>query len=295
MTTSEIHQHQYQPSEYYARKVFSYSKLDPSDAYFSGLHYNRLGKFLVSAYKTYGGESQSSEPENGFPFVTLSDLSKERDVPARTNFFCQPDELTRFLKQLEPNETCEAGAENSNRLSHGSNDVLNGTPEANTHQIRPKPKSSGIILFLRGFPSPQWLNLLGAELHVDPELFSRHLEISTASVPDALRLDTSYLTPFPKTRDLIQLRVCNTGAWSPTRSDLTLAALRESCEASMSVHLSNFMRSRDINVGDSIVRRFMLHNLYSFSIEQRISIEVIYHTRTWSSKSTSINPRKSKY
>jgi len=122
------------------------------------------------------------------------------------------------------------------------------------------------MVFLRGFPSPQWLNHLGATFDIDPEFFSRHLDVPLGDVPNASRLDCSYSTPFPKTMDLMQLRVCNTGSWSTNRSKLTLAALRDSCEASMAQHLDDFIHSQNF-LCDSIVRRFMLHDLQNFSIE----------------------------
>jgi len=96
------------------------------------------------------------------------------------------------------------------------------------------------------------------------------------------RLDYSYSTPFPESRDFIQLRVCNTGSWDMNESNPALAALRKSCEDSLRDHLEDFAHLRGFSVGDSIVRRFILHDLHNFSIEQRISIEVIYHTHTWS-------------
>ncbi|KAH0558786.1 hypothetical protein GP486_004576, partial [Trichoglossum hirsutum] len=267
------------PSECYAQKVVSYSKLDSHDAYFSGIHYSRLGKFLISPYKCYGDEWSAVLPESGFHFVTLCDLTERRDSPARTRHFSRPDELMQFLKHLDLKARSKTVTEGDDNLGQGGDC---GSLAPNFQHTRPRPKHSGLMVFLRGFPSSQWLNYLGAALDIDPELFSRHLDVSFGFIPNASRLDCPYSTPFPKTRDLIQLRVCNTGSWNTSKSKLTLAALRESCEASMSLHLEDFIRSRNIAVGDSIVRRFMLHDLHSFSIEQRISIEVIYHTRTWS-------------
>ena len=275
---------QYEPQEYYAQKVASYSKLDSYHAYFSGIHYTRLAKFLISPYKFYGNDWEIEIPGDGFHYVALCDLNKEREDPDRTKYFSRPDELTPLLDSPDPHPKKEVGAEDGNEPGQGSNDIPNWSQAPNTQHARQRFKHLGRIVFLRGFPSPQWLNHLGAAFDIDPELLSRHLDVSAGYIPNALRLDCPYSTPFPKTRDLIQLRVCNTGSWNTTRSNAGLAALREGCEKSMKQHIDDFTGSRNIAVGDSIVRRFMLHSLESFSIEQTISIEVIYHTRTWSSK-----------
>ncbi|KAL9611675.1 MAG: hypothetical protein Q9167_003704 [Letrouitia subvulpina] len=183
---------------------------------------------------------------------------------------------------MDPNTSKVTTEEHVDNYIQDETDAARRGPASSTHQSRSKSTHSGIIVFLRGFPSPEWFNHLGAALNIDPELFSRHLDVSTGSIPDSSRPDHHYTTPFPITKDLIQLRICNIGSWNTTTSNSTLAVLRQSCEASMSQHLKDFVRWTNIDVGDSIVRRFMLHDLHTFSIEQRISIEVIYHTRTWS-------------
>ena len=52
----------------------------------------------------------------------------------------------------------------------------------------------------------------------------------------------------------------------------------------MQRHVEDFVRLSRFATGDSVVRRFTLHDLHNFSIEQRIFIEVIYRTNTWSSE-----------
>ncbi|KAL9028782.1 MAG: hypothetical protein Q9196_002905, partial [Gyalolechia fulgens] len=271
-----------QHPEVYAQRVVRYSKLDAYDAYLSGTHYSRLGKFLISPYKFYGDEWSIEIPEHGFDFITLCDLTRKREDLARTKHFCRPDDFTRFVESLDADAKGFAVGSSDNDVAEGSNHESNGIPVSEIQDARPRSKHSGIMVFLRGFPSPQWLNHLGAALDIDPELFSRHLDVSAGSIPDTLRRDRSYSTPFPDTTDLIELRVCNTGSWTVTSSALNLNALRERCEASMTSHLDDFLHWRNIGVGDSIVRRLILHDLHDFTIEQKISIEVVYHTRTWS-------------
>lgn len=157
-------------------------------------------------------------------------------------------------------------------------------PIPNVLPAKPNSKHSGFMVFLRGYPSAEWLNHLGAAFDIDPELFYRHLGFLLTSGSNKSQPQYSSSTPFPQSADLIQLRVCNTGSWQLSNPKQTLGSLRKICDDSMKLYLEDLMRSHDTTVGDSIVRRFMLPHLHSFSIEQKISIEVIYHTRTWSSK-----------
>lgn len=225
-------------------------------------------------------------PENVFPSVTLCDLTKTREDPTRIKLFSRPEDFSHFLdsQQLKPNE--EPNGETSGNVNQSTGSLRRPTITSQTSsQAHTRPKHSGRVIFLRGFPSPQWLNHLGAALDVDPEFFYRHLDIGPIGItPNAPRLEYSYSTPFPQSRDLIQLRVCNTGSWDMKGNNAALASLRQSCEDSFRDHLEDFEHRRGFSAGDSIVRRFILHDLHNFSIEQRISIEVIYHTHTWSSK-----------
>lgn len=279
------YQTQDQSAERYARKVIRYSKLDTFDAYLSGKHYNRLGKFLISPYQSYGDEFSIDIPEYDFNFVTICDLGRKRQDPAHTRLFCRPDEFTKYLEHPDHNAISEVIAEDSQNSAHGSDSELIKQPVQSIRDAPLKPKQSGIMVFLRGFPSPQWLNHLGSALDIDPEFFSRHLDVSPGLISDASQKDSSYVIPSPKTTDLIELRICNTGSWSTTSPGTNLATLRKSCKASLSSHLDDFLHWRNIAVGDSVVRRFIVQDQHNFAIEQRISIEVVYHTRRWSSRS----------
>lgn len=223
-------------------------------------------------------------------------MTKRRDDPTRTALLCQPRELSRFLDD-QAAKTPPVQENVTNTASTG-NDPLRRRPSRapsqlshNSSQSQPGHKHPGRVVFLRGFPSAEWLNHLGASLDVDPELFYRHLEVSNGLTPSTQRPDYCYPTPFPVTDDLMQLRVCATGSWELLKgSRFDLAELRNKCQAMMEAHLRDFSSLRNFSIGDSIVRRFTLHDLRNFSIEQHISIEVIYHTTTWSRKCGRVGP-----
>lgn len=192
------------------------------------------------------------------------------------------------MQQFSPFSTtlsAKTGREDGGDLNQsGSNFTVSGGQISDSQRSRSKSRGPGRLVFLRGFPCAKWLNHLGATLDVDPELFYRHLDVSVGLVPDTSRLDYSYSTPSTSARDIIQLRLCNTGSWDTNGSKPTLALLRKACEASMTNHLEDFIRVRNFATGDSVVRQFMVHDHNNFSIEQKISIEVVRHTSTWSSE-----------
>ncbi|KAH7265627.1 uncharacterized protein BKA55DRAFT_636573 [Fusarium redolens] len=260
-------------AERYAQKVVNYSKLGVRDAYLPGLHYSRLGKFLIYPYLSYGEEWSFPPQENGFQCVALCDLTMSNEDLSRTTLFQRPDDFLHHLKQTPTlTETEDQSVSTTSEPTRSSSARASSSAR----------KYPGRLVFLRGFPSAQWLNCLGSTIDVDPEFFYRHLEgtISTGQVSP--RLDQSFSTPFPWSQDLIQLRVCNTGSWDINGSRHTLVDLRKDCESKLRMHVEDFAHLRNFAVGDSIVRRFIVHNRHSYSIEQRLSIEVIHHTRTWS-------------
>ncbi|KAF5969746.1 tetratricopeptide repeat domain-containing protein [Fusarium bulbicola] len=257
-------------AERYAQKVVNYSKLGAGDAYLCGLHYSRLGKFLISPYLSYGEDWSFPPQDEGFQSVALCDLTVSHEGPSRTTLFRQPDDFLQHLKQsLTMAETEDQ-----------SLSITSETPSStSTRTSSDTRKYPGRVVFLRGFPSAQWLSCLGSTLDVDPEFFYRHLEATMSNGP---RSDQSFSTPFPWSQDLLELRVCNTGSWDTNGFGPKLVELRRDCESKIRKHIEDFAHLRNFAVGDSVVRRFLVHNRHHFSIEQRLSIEVIHHTRTWS-------------
>lgn len=257
------------------------------DSYFTGVHYKRLGDFLNSPYQKYGdGITVSLEP-NDFEFVALCDLSLKRQDPDRTRRFSRPEDFFEALNTKAHKVQGEDDVLNRNlsRVGTSASSAAGSQVPSSTNGHH-KQRHPGMVVLLRGYGSASWLSHVGAALDVDPELFYRHLAVAAKELPTQMRLEHSYSTPFPQTRNLIQLRMCNTGSLSDTRHGESLSDLRKNCESKMRDHVEDFVRMRNFAIGDSIVRRFVLHDLHNFSIEQRVSIEVIYRTNTWSSKST---------
>lgn len=273
------------PEERYAQKVVNYSTQNAHIEYFSGLHYSRLGSFLISPYKSFGEEWARPIPENTFQSVTVCNLTKKHDDITRTQSFSETEEFKQYLRLEALGSKDEStGSFKDDNNDPGSLSRVGTLVDQSTCSKNGRHEHSGRMVFLRGFSSAQWLNCLGAQLDVDPEFLYRHLDGATGVTTATRSLAVPFSAPFPWSRDLMQLRVCNIGSWDPTETNLSLASLRQDCQSSFERHLEDFTHLKYFNTGDSTVRQFILHDVKNFSIEQRITIEVIHHTQPWSGK-----------
>lgn len=138
----------------------------------------------------------------------------------------------------------------------------------------PQLKSgSAQLLFLRGFPSPEWLRVLGAQLRIDPEFFRQHLGFLQ-------RKDFYDIPALPSfSRNLLQLRVTTifTRQAAITQQAVQLGR-RRSVE---DVRKHQVQLEQNAAVGDSIVRQFSIHNENTFTIEQNISCCVVKKNGGW--------------
>lgn len=137
---------------------------------------------------------------------------------------------------------------------------------------------SFVILLLQGFPSPQWLRLLGARFDIDPEFFRRHLIFSSQvrSRPSISRRTASHILPschgwmasLPITR--VIFRSFGTEARiSNSRIRMTsgiYAHLFEMVDSDYHGH------TRIPRLAESILRGFSIHDRHSCSLEQSLSV-----------------------
>lgn len=229
-------------SEHYANRVVSFSTQTASHSLFSGVHHADLGKFLISPYRKYSGDDQRKEPANaGETFLTLYDLDLRGDK--RITHFTTPAELEAYTEHTPQNPV------------------------------------AGRLLFLKGFPSAQWLNLLGAKYEIDPEFFVRHLSLQDGSSggspgdPSLLQLSS--------TANIFQLRILTVGSWDTSRSRLSVEELRRHCNASIMKYHEDLRMKQNMPMCASMVRGFLVLDKEHFSLEQTISILLVNHCERW--------------
>ncbi|KAE8453866.1 hypothetical protein EG329_007642 [Mollisiaceae sp. DMI_Dod_QoI] len=122
-------------------------------------------------------------------------------------------------------------------------------------------KETAQVIFVRGFSSPDWICALGAGLRIDPEFFRRHLHF----------LEKKDYYDLPATRssssNLIRIRITSIFLRQVPISQTHIKSLRRD-EA---LRLKKHQRAAN-RIGQSIVRRFSIHNEQIYTLEQDIAI-----------------------
>lgn len=120
------------------------------------------------------------------------------------------------------------------------------------------------LLFLRGYPSAEWIKVVGSRYKVDGEIFRRHM--------DFLQLQPYYDLPaLPTTSgSMFQLRFASICRRRVPMPEPELKHQRQNSGNIVQRHHRNLGRG----LGDSIVRQYNVHDVTHFSIEQTMSIYV---------------------
>jgi hypothetical protein len=125
----------------------------------------------------------------------------------------------------------------------------------------------GSLVFLRGYPSPDWLAFLGHHYQIDPSYWKQHLEF-LPKVGVAFPQER----PLPSTTSCtFQLRVGSIGSWGRWwYPQHRLEDLRSSAATDMRNYCTALSSGRNWNQGKSIVRHF--------SIEQKVIVHLYNNT-----------------
>jgi hypothetical protein len=127
----------------------------------------------------------------------------------------------------------------------------------------PTPRS-GQICFMRGFPAPAWLRIIGSHYRIDPEYFRRHLDFLEAKKHHDLPPILS------NTRNIVRLRATDIFLRQAAITSQEFRTQRqEEKQRVRNYHkrLANFGA-----VGDTLIRHFSVHNQSTFTLEYDISI-----------------------
>ncbi|KAH6624105.1 hypothetical protein B0J18DRAFT_490151 [Chaetomium sp. MPI-SDFR-AT-0129] len=152
------------------------------------------------------------------------------------------------------------------------------------------------LLLLQGYPSPEWLNTLGARFGIDPEFFQRHLLFTSGSVKGGgvggriPKRTATHILPSCH-GDMVSLPITRIG-WRhqsvsvrhATHHDQEdLDQLRRQTSEEMAVYMSKLasLNSPAVAAADSIVREFSVHGLDYFSLEQTVSLGIHQLGQGW--------------
>jgi hypothetical protein len=227
--------------ELYARRILAFAKRSAAHSLYPGKHYSSLARLLISPYQSFGEEGPVQIAESSTGFIQFYDLD--------------PNKKGRKIDIP----------------------TVQSLDEYDDEKRRNQP--SGRLLFMQGYPSPQWLNHIGSKFDIDPEFFCRHLEFEQLQ-----RAPTHFfMSSLPSAGEIIRIRMTSI----LSRDDFhfqpahTITDLRNSCKVHMAEYLNNLVKSLNVSVSESIVRRFSVHDKQHFSIEQMVTICVTYNTQGW--------------
>ena len=119
------------------------------------------------------------------------------------------------------------------------------------------------LIFMRGFPSPGWIGVLGSTCSINPEYFRQHL--------DFLQTKKFYDLPSLPSHSNCVIRLKITSICSrnvPIGID-ALSQIRET-ETNVTRKYQRLLDQTGL-VGGSIIRRLSVHNESLFTLEQTIS------------------------
>lgn len=139
--------------------------------------------------------------------------------------------------------------------------------------LPPASSQTGRLIFLRGYISPRWTRLLGSHFRLDPEFFRRNL--------DFLQNKRYYDLPgLPSTsKNNVRLRVTTICTRkTPLRPGEIIEERKRS--ASILENYQNTILGRG-RAGDSIIRKYSVHNGTICAIEQDISFCVKKRGKHW--------------
>lgn len=230
------------PKEY-AEHVSQFSKVHTG----AGQRLVGLADFLNSAPYTVivdGDDGSKDDAPREQPFMTLYDIdSKQCDASGR----------------LTPVEV--------------------STPD--DLATRPLPARNQLV-FMKGYPSPLWLNVIGAKFKVDPDFFARHLDFLIPS--------TSAKFPRPalpsSLSHQVQLLVTTVGSrdCAGKLKQAVLDKLRTEEEDSFDTYKKALSTGSDFQTGCALVRRYGTLDGDQFFIEQKISLVVLMRGDHWTSE-----------
>ncbi|KAF4633456.1 hypothetical protein G7Y89_g4663 [Cudoniella acicularis] len=218
--------------EDYAHAIFSHASKSKEEFLFLGVNYRSLSKFLQapSPSSTVIHSNPYTAPEP-WPYLAVHTYGPGGAV-SKINFD-DPSEAQSFLS---------------------------------THSVSPEVCQ---LLFLRGFPSSDWLNTLGALYKVNPEFMRRHL--------DFLQSPLYYDLPAmpSSSRNIFDLKITTIGTRGSALGISDVQKARQQELEAVRKHQTQLGMNKSI--GDSIIRKFSNHDETNFTLEQNMSCYLKNH------------------
>ncbi|KAI1448212.1 hypothetical protein F5Y02DRAFT_414944 [Annulohypoxylon stygium] len=224
--------------ETYALKLDTFAFHTHGNSLYTGEHYRVLSRFLIPP--TYPqGNGTANTNDDDFAFTVVHNFSHHKSSRRReTHEWKSYDAIEEQWKDIKDN----------------------------------------CIVFLRGYPSQEWLCRLGVQLDIDYEFFYQHF-----SNPSQLILGENYCLPPLSliSTGTFQMTFTSIGSWDNHVSGMDLTSSRSEFVEEFIAYSKDLNRNQEVRLGDSIVRSFYLYDLKHFSVEQILTIRLLQNDRYW--------------
>ena len=219
-------------------------------------------------------------------------MEHARKTSAKNSLFAGPqfEELAQFLWRNSERPIAHSFSPSSSATNERlkSFALLYTLEEGNRSFPAPKPltfplptlyageqaedsKVNGAMIFMRGYPSKDWLLEIGATYNVDPEFFRRHMSYlqTKPAMPIPTVLSSSQKTIF-------QLSITTLG-FQDAQGNGSVNDKRKYASKSMNDYLKSLQSPGRWSCSDSVVRSYAAHDISEFSIQQVATITVTRH------------------
>ena len=156
-------------------------------------------------------------------------------------------------------------------------------PRACVEAIRRRAKSESQVIFLRGYPSPEWIKSIGACCRIeDAEFFRWHLRFQCRQ---KYCLSQPLFSTFS---NIIRLKFITIGSRQTNgNKQETVDKLREKAAKAMKNYEQELKIGDMVKAGDSIIRDYHVLDEQHVVIEQEMSICITKSGSNWTGKSRS--------
>jgi hypothetical protein len=224
--------------ESYARSVLEHSRTTSVNSLYQGQNYTQLAEFLNLPYQKYRpSHVQDTRPPQIVEFTPA-------ETRAESECFAWLYELDKRIPMRVP---------------------LQGVDSLAT---MPNSSTRGSILFLRGLPTSEWLNSLGAMFKIDPEFYYRHLSFMSAEIEARSPWDLI----LPSHQSFIFQTTVTSVGYQPASNGVDVVSKRILAERAMQTYFQTLKRTDGWSITNSVVRNCSIHDEQEFSVDQAITI-----------------------
>ncbi|QKX62995.1 uncharacterized protein TRUGW13939_10163 [Talaromyces rugulosus] len=186
--------------------------------------------------------------------------------------------LKKGVQSFRPPNNIQGTLHTIDKVAGRSLDIYSNASQCAQKLDEDKNSRRCQIIFLNGYPSPQWISTIGALCRTDPQYFNTHLRFRCRR--------GYYSTPTLRSglENIITLRFVTLGSREDRFGQCDqdqVDALRLGGERDMGKYEHDLMVGNGLEAGDSIVRSFSVLDDKNFFIEQEMSICLHKYEEGW--------------